>query len=73
MSWPRAEIYGTDPVGRYAAILASLALFGIGAAYYLMRARSGGEILPGHAADAEPGPNQVLEHPPLPLGPARAD
>jgi urea carboxylase system permease len=56
MSWPRAEIYGTDPLGRYAAILASLALVGIGAAYYLMRARSGGEILPDHAAGAGPGP-----------------
>ena len=55
MSWPRAEIYGSDPVCRYAASLASLALFGIGAAYYLMRARSGGEILPDHAAGTGPG------------------
>ena len=39
MSWPRAELYGNDPVGRYAAILASLTLLGIGAAYYLTRAR----------------------------------
>jgi urea carboxylase system permease len=73
MSWPRAEIYGTNPIGRYAAILASLALLVIGAAYYLTRARKRSEILPEHAADARPGPTQALEHASLPLGPARAD
>ena len=73
MGWPRSEIYGSDPVGRHAAILASLALFGIGAAYYLTRAGRRSEILPEHAANAGLGPNHALEHSPLPVGSARAD
>jgi urea carboxylase system permease len=66
MSWPRAEMYGADPVGRYAAILASLALFGIGMTYYLTQARKRNEILPEHAADARPGSTRALEHSPVP-------
>ena len=35
MSWPRAEIYGTDPWGRFAAVLSTGLLLGLGGLYYL--------------------------------------
>lgn len=56
MSWPRASIYGDDPVGRFGAILATVGLLTIGAAYYLMVGRTRRGVLPEHAADA---PNDV--------------
>jgi amino acid transporter len=51
MSWPRAEIYGDDPVGRYAAVYSTAALVAIGATYYLAVGRLRGGVLPEHAAD----------------------
>ncbi|OJW06899.1 MAG: amino acid permease [Planctomycetales bacterium 71-10] len=51
MSWPRAEIYGEDPVGRFAAIYATAALLAVGAAYYLAVGRLRAGVLPEHAAD----------------------
>ncbi len=50
MSWPREEIYGADPWGRFAAVLATSGLVAVGAVLYLsMRQREAG-ILAGHAA-----------------------
>jgi hypothetical protein len=51
MSWPRASIYGGDPVGRFAAILATAGLLAAGSAYYLMVGRSRLGVLPEHAAE----------------------
>lgn len=51
MSWPRAEIYGDHPVGRYAAAYATAALLAVGAAYYLAVGRLRAGVLPEHAAD----------------------
>ncbi len=50
MSWPRAEIYGDDPVGRFAAIYATAGLLAVGAAYYLSVGRLRAGVLPEHAA-----------------------
>ncbi len=50
MSWPREEIYGADPWGRFAAVLATTGLLATGAILYLaMRQRETG-VLAGHAA-----------------------
>ncbi len=51
MSWPRAEIYGDDPVGRYAAVSATAGLLAVGAAYFLGVGRLHAGVLPEHAAD----------------------
>ena len=50
MSWPRAEIYGADPWGRYAAILVTAMLLGLGLLYYLAVQRRRTGILSEHAA-----------------------
>ena len=50
MSWPRVEIYGDDPWGRFAAVLATTGLVAVGAIFYLaLRQRETG-ILNEHAA-----------------------
>jgi urea carboxylase system permease len=71
MSWPRPEIYGTDPWGRFAAVLATALLIGLGALYYLAVPRGRTGILADHAAAAdpvtEPGP------PAAPLRPVPVD
>jgi urea carboxylase system permease len=51
MSWPRAGIYGDDPVGRFAAVLATAGLLGVGALYFLSVGRQRAGVLPGHAAE----------------------
>jgi urea carboxylase system permease len=51
MSWPRPQVYGDDPVGRYAAILATAALLGVGALYFLSVGRLRTGVLPEHAAE----------------------
>jgi urea carboxylase system permease len=53
MSWPRAEIYGTDPWGRFAAVLATAGLIGLGASYRLAARRRGTGILAEHRASIE--------------------
>lgn len=53
MSWPRAEIYGTDPWGKYAAVLASSVLLGLGWVGYLSLRRRGAGILTEHAVSLE--------------------
>ncbi len=35
MSWPRPEIYGDDPAGKYAAVIATAILIGLGLLYYV--------------------------------------
>jgi hypothetical protein len=54
MSWPRAEIYGTDPWGRFAALLSTGLLLGLGGVYYLAIQRRRTGILPDHAAEEIP-------------------
>jgi urea carboxylase system permease len=49
ISWPRTEIYGQDPWGRYAAPLATLALLVVGAVYYQLVQRKKTGILVEHA------------------------
>jgi urea carboxylase system permease len=56
MSWPRPEIYGRDPWGRHAAVLATLALVGLGALYYVTVQRRCRGILPEHSAGTVPEP-----------------
>jgi hypothetical protein len=65
MSWPRPEIYGTDAWGRYAALISTAALFGLGSIYYftVTRHRTGvlsehsvAEDLEGAAIDLVPWP-----------------
>src|SRR5262249_984371 len=51
ISWPRPEIYGSDPWGRFAAPLSTLALVAFGAVYYLLVQRHRGGILPEHACE----------------------
>lgn len=53
MSWPRAEIYGTDPWGQYAAVLATSALLAMGGAFRLLLRKRSTEILAEHAAAIE--------------------
>ncbi|AMV36639.1 amino acid permease [Planctomyces sp. SH-PL62] len=52
MSWPRPEIYGDDPIGRYTAALATAALTAVGVAYYAGIGRLRIGVLPEHAAEA---------------------
>jgi amino acid transporter len=50
MSWPRVEIYGNDPWGQYAAVIATVLLLGSGLFYYLAVQRRRTGILSEHAA-----------------------
>jgi amino acid transporter len=50
MSWPRVEIYGDDPWGQYAAVIATGLLLGLGLFYYLAVQRRRKGILSEHAA-----------------------
>jgi len=60
MSWPREEIYGVDPWGRFAAVLATTGLVAVGAVLYLtMRQRETG-ILAEHAASIVPASGSGL-------------
>jgi hypothetical protein len=54
IGWPRPEIYGSDPWGRFAAPLSTLALVALGAVYYLLVQRHRGGILPEHACEHDP-------------------
>jgi urea carboxylase system permease len=45
ISWPRTEIYGPDPWGRFAAPLATLALIAVGVVYYQLVQRKKTGIL----------------------------
>ncbi len=49
ISWPRAEIYGPDPLGRFAAPLSTLVLLAAGAVYYQLVQRRKSGILVEHA------------------------
>ncbi len=49
ISWPRTQIYGPDPWGRFAAPLATLALLAAGAVYYQFVQRRKTGILVEHA------------------------
>ena len=67
MSWPRADIYGGHPVGRFAAALATLGLLAVGAAYYLSVGRLRAGVRPEHAAVEEKfddGPAIVVQFAP---------
>jgi urea carboxylase system permease len=57
MSWPREGIYGDDPVGRYAAVLATAGLLGVGALYFLSVGRQRAGVLPEHAAEVPADPD----------------
>ena len=46
VGWPRSEIYGTHPLGRFAAPLVTLALIAAGTAYYLLYQRKQTGIVP---------------------------
>ncbi len=59
MSWPRAAIYGDDPVGRFAAVMATTGLLGVGAAYYLLVGRNRRGVLPEHAAETPDGDSNL--------------
>ncbi len=50
MSWPRAEIYGSHPWGRHAAVLATTGLVGVGAVLFQAMKGRGSVILTEHAA-----------------------
>jgi urea carboxylase system permease len=50
ISWPRTEIYGDHPWGRFAALLTTLALIGAGTGYYLLYQRRHTGIVPRHLA-----------------------
>jgi amino acid transporter len=50
ISWPRTEIYGDHPWGRFAAPLTTLALIAAGTAYYLLFQRRHTGIVPRHVA-----------------------
>ena len=60
ISWPRPEIYGSDPWGRFAAPLSTLALVALGAVYYLSIQRRRGGILPEHASSVVSGQWSVV-------------
>jgi urea carboxylase system permease len=51
IAWPRAEIYGSDPFGRFAAPLATLGLIAVGLTYFLLVQRRRTGILTEHAAE----------------------
>ncbi|WP_165074103.1 amino acid permease [Paludisphaera rhizosphaerae] len=61
MSWPRPEIYGDHPIGRYAAALATAGLLSVGAAWYLSVGRFRAGVRPEHAAVEE----EFEEPPPI--------
>jgi urea carboxylase system permease len=64
ISWPRTEIYGDHPWGRYAAPLTTLALIGAGTAYYLLYQRRHTGIVPRHlAGESLDGPPQESNNP----------
>jgi amino acid transporter len=50
IGWPRTEIYGSHPWGRFAAPLGTLALVGAGTAYYLLYQRKRTGIVLQHRA-----------------------
>jgi urea carboxylase system permease len=68
MSWPRLEIFGEHPWGRFAAPLATLSLVAGGAAYYVLYQRKRTGIVTVHAApenlDRKPleSKNQTVEN-----------
>jgi urea carboxylase system permease len=53
IGWPRSEIYGEHPWGRFASPLATLSLIAAGAAYYVLYQRKRSGIVPVHAAGEE--------------------
>jgi urea carboxylase system permease len=59
MSWPRSEFYGDDPVGRFAALLSTGILVGIGGVYYLVFQRGRTGILPDHATEEISAPGAM--------------
>ena len=71
MSWPREEMYGADRWGRFAAVLATTGLVGVGAVLYLAMRRRGTEILTEHAARIVPATDSG--GPSAPLRPFPAD
>jgi urea carboxylase system permease len=62
IGWPRAEVYGSDRWGRFAAPLATLALIVPGAVYFHLFQRTKTSILAEHAAlpigDGQSGPDR---------------
>jgi amino acid transporter len=71
MCWPREEIYGADPWGRFAAVLATTGLVGVGAVSHLAVGRRGTRILAEHAASIAPASDS--SRPTTPLLPFPAD
>src|SRR5262249_31768154 len=55
VGWPRAEIYGPDRWGRFAAPLATLALCAVGAVYYQLVQRRRMGILAEHCYSVASG------------------
>jgi amino acid transporter len=53
ISWPRPEIYGSDPWGRFAAPLSTLSLVALGAVYYRLVQRRRRGILAEHASSLD--------------------
>jgi urea carboxylase system permease len=51
IGWPRTEIYGSSPWGRFAAPLATLVLIGSGMFYYVVFKRQNTRILAEHIAE----------------------
>jgi urea carboxylase system permease len=64
ISWPRTEIYGGHPWGRFAAPLVTIALIGAGTGYYLLYQRRHSGIVPRHAArESLDGPSPESNNP----------
>jgi urea carboxylase system permease len=55
MSWPRPEIYGHDRLGRFAAVLSTTIMIGLGIIYFRLVQRRRTGILEEHAARPEEG------------------
>ena len=51
VGWPRPEVYGEAWYDRYAAVLATAALVGVGAVYYGLVQRHKTGVLPEHRAN----------------------
>jgi urea carboxylase system permease len=54
MAWPRAEVYGEDWYERYAAVIFTAALLGVGGAYYGLVQRHKTGVLDEHRVGSSP-------------------
>jgi hypothetical protein len=67
VSWPRVEVYGPDPWGRFAGPLSTLGLLALGGLYYatIQRRRPGGTLAEHRPESPDQGPRRAA-----PAGPA---